>query len=323
MKNSINRILFATDYSAGCLQAFRHSLEWAQACQAELDIVHVMGVLPGKETNSSVANRYIAEQGKQSQAKIENLVSQAKGQISSVHSHLLEGMPAEQIIKFAVDSQADLLITGTDGSTGVNRLLMGSVAERVVCQAPCPVLTIRTREEKNPELGEASDAHTPSVPKHILIPLDFSDCSLDAFEYATQIAKWFDASVTLLHALEPLSYSLDFNLTHPVEAKQLRQSIETRLSELADILKKDGIRADYLVGDKPSVDNILRTSTDTQADLVVMGTHGRRGLSRVLMGSVTASILRRSSCPVLTVKSPKFKHQNVKGEFASTSLPSG
>ena len=319
MKNSIHRILFATDYSSGCLQAFRNSLEWAQACQAELEIVHVMGVLPGKETNSSVANRYIAEQGKLSQSKIEKMVAQAKERIPSVQSHLLEGMPAEQIIKFAVDSHADLLITGTDGWTGVNRLLKGSVAERVVCQAPCPVLTIRSQEEMNIESAKASEMATPSVPKHILVPVDFSDCSLDAFEYATQIAKWFDASVTLLHALEPLSYSLDFNLTHPIEAKQLRQSIETRFSELADILKKDGLSADYQVGDKPAVDTILRTSTDTQADLLVLGTHGRRGLSRILMGSVTASVLRRSSCPVLTVKSPKFKHQEFKGECTATS----
>ena len=317
MNKVIHRILFATDYSPGCLQAFRQSLEWAQACEAELEIVHVMGVLPGKETNSSVANRYIEEQGKQSLSKIENLASQAKERIPSVQSHLLEGMPAEQIVKFAGDSHADLLITGTDGSTGVNRLLMGSVAERVVCQAPCPVLTIRTKQEVNSELGQPSEAHPPSVPKHILIPLDFSDCSLDAFEYGTQIAKWFDASVTILHALEPLSYSLDFNLMHPVEARELRHAIETRLSELTEILKKDGLSADYLVGDKPSVDNILRTSTDTQADLVVMGTHGRRGLSRVLMGSVTASILRRSSCPVLTVKSPKFKHKDFVGECSA------
>ena len=319
MKNSIRRILFATDYSPGCLQAFRQSLEWAQACQAELDIVHVMGVLPGKETNSSVANRYIAEQGKLSQSKIDKLVSQAKERIPSVHSHLLEGMPAEQIVTFAGESHADLLIAGTDGSTGVNRLLMGSVAERVVCQAPCPVLIFRTREKGNAELVRAPEAVTPSVPKHILIPLDFSDCSLDAFEYATQIAKWFEASVTLLHALEPLSYSLDFNLTHPVEIKQLRQAIETRLSELADILRKDGLRASYQLREKPSVDTILKTSADEQADLVVLGTHGRRGLSRVLMGSVTASILRRSSCPVLTVKSPKFKHQDLKVEVTSTS----
>ena len=322
MKSSIRRILFATDYSSGCLQAYRHSLEWAQGCQAELDIVHVMGVLPGKETNSAVANRYIAEQGKQSQSKIEKLVSQAKERIPSVQSHLLEGMPAEQIITFAVDSHADLLITGTEGWTGVNRLLMGSVADRVVCQAPCPVLTIRSKEEVNAEAVQTRDAITPSVPKHILVPLDFSDCSLAAFEYAAQIAKWFDASVTLLHALEPLSYSLDFNLTHPVEMKQFRQSVETRLSELAGILKKDGLSASYKVGEKPAVDTILKSSADTHADLLVLGTHGRRGLSRVLMGSVTATVLRQSSCPVLTVKSPKFKHQEFKGACTASNKSS-
>ena len=319
MKNSIRRILFATDYSPGCLQAFRQSLEWTQACQAELEIVHVMGVLPGKETNSSVANRYIAEQGKQSQSKIEKLVSQAKERIPSVQSQLLEGMPAEQITKFAVDSHADLLITGTHGSTGVNRMIMGSVAERVVCLAPCPVLTIWSDEEGFTEPANFPEEAKHSVPKHILVPLDFSDSSLAAFEYATQIAKWFDASVTLLHAMEPLSYSLDFNLTHQIDNKQLHQKVEKRLFELTEILKREGVSANYQLGDKPVVDTILKTSADTHADLLVLGTHGRRGLSRVLMGSVTSSVLGRSSYPVLTVKSPKFKHEDFKGEFTSKS----
>ena len=319
MKSSICRILFATDYSAGCLQAFRHSLEWAQACQAELDIIHVMGVLPGKETNSSVANRYIAEQGKQAQAKLETLVAQAKERIPSVQCHLLEGMPAEQITTFAMDSHADLLITGTHGSTGVNRIFMGSVAERIVCLAPCPVLTIRSDEKGATEPGNVPEEGKRSVPTHLLVPVDFSDCSLAAFEYAAQIAKWFDASVTLLHALEPLSYSLDFNLTHPIEMKQLRQKIETRLLELAEILKREGISANYQLGDKPAVETILKTSAETHVDLLVLGTHGRRGISKVLMGSVASSVLGRSFYPVLTVKSPKFKHQDIKGQYTATT----
>ena len=323
MKNSIRRILFATDYSSSSLEAFRQSLEWAQACQADLDIVHVMGVLPGKQTNSSVANRYIEEQGKQAQIKLETLVSQAKERIPSVHSHLLEGMPEKQLIKFAGESQVDLLITGTDGGTGINRFMMGSVAEHVVSQAPCPVLTIRSKnEEAKAGEGPAAEGATSGVPQQILVPLDFSDCSLDAFEYATQLAKWFDASVVLLHAMEPLTYSLDFNLNHPIESKQLSQSIATRLSALCDILKKDGLTASYQVDKKNSVDTILSTSTETQTDLIVMGTHGRRGISRVLMGSVTASVLRRSLCPVLTVKSPKFKHQGLKGDVTATSVTS-
>jgi len=143
---------------------------------------------------------------------------------------------------------------------------------------------------------------------HLLIPVDFSDCSLDAFEYGTRLAESCDMSVSLLHVVEPLSYSLDFNLSHPIEDKQLRHKVELRLSELTAVLQKEGLRTDYRLADKPAVDSILKGIDDTQATLVVMGTHGRRGLSRFVMGSVTAGVLRRSSSPILTVKSPKFQH---------------
>ena len=317
MTKFINRVLFATDYSPGSLQAFRYSLEWSESCQADLDIIHVMGVLPGLEIKSAVANRYIAEQEKQARSKLEQLVSQAKERIPSVQSHLLEGIPEEQISKFALETHADLLITGTQGWTGIDRMLIGSVAERVICEAPCPVLTIRSQKEVGVEQENLPKGAKTSVPKHVLVPVDFSDCSLDAFEYAAQIARWFDTSVTLLHSVEPLSYSLDFNLTHPIEDQELRQKVELRLADLVGVLKKEGLSADYQLGNKPAVETILNTISDTQVDLVVMGTHGRRGLSRLIMGSITASVLRRSSCPILTLKSPKFKHEDSKSECAS------
>lgn len=317
MNKPIHRILFATDFSPGSLEAFRCSLAWVEACQADLDIVHVMGMLQRVGIDESLLpGSYIAEQQKYSRSRLEQLILQAKEQVPSVQTHLLEGIPAEQIAEFALDSHADLLITGTHGWTGIDRIVMGSVAERVVCQAPCPVLTVRSKDEGESESAKFLTGSKIGGPHHLLVPIDFSDCSLDAFGYASQIAKWFDASVTLLHAIEPLSYSLDFNLTHPIEDQRLRQKVESRLSDLAGALKQEGLSADYQLGDKPAVDTIVNKTADLQADLVVMGTHGRRGLSRLIMGSVTASALRRSSCPVLTVKSPKFTY----GVSASESV---
>ena len=226
---------------------------------------------------------------------------------------LLLGIPADQVCHFAQDHQDDLIIIGAHGWSGLDRVLMGSVAERVICQAPCPVFIIPAREDTNFEwadLPETMKIEMPSVTGgHLLLPVDFSDCSLDGFEYGTQVAKSCDMSASLFHVVEPLSYSLDFNLSHPIEDKQFQHNVEVRLSELTGVLKKENLRADYRLADKPEVDAILEGINTTQANLVVMGTHGRRGLSRLVMGSITAGVLRRSSVPILTVKSPKFHHE--------------
>ena len=304
----IHRILFATDFSPSSARTLRIALEWADTCQALLDIVHVTGVLPTVDLDSEVANIYIREQEKHSRSKLSELESQAKGKLEVVQSHLLEGMPAEEITSYAKTSKADLIITGTHGWTGLDRVMMGSVAERVICNAPCPVLSVRDREN---DVGETPDATAPtqsySMPKQILFPLDFSDCSLDAFEYGINIAKWCDASITLLHAMEPFSYSLDFTLAHPAEDRAYQEKIKTRLQELTNVCTSEGLTANYMMKSKPASESILDGLKETGADLVVMGTHGRQGLRRLMMGNVAAAVLRQSSTMVLTVKSPKFK----------------
>jgi nucleotide-binding universal stress UspA family protein len=143
---------------------------------------------------------------------------------------------------------------------------------------------------------------------------------MDAYEYAVQVAKWFDAPLTLVCAIEPLSYSLDFSLTHPLEDKANRKKVVQRLEELTKLLIDEGLSAQYELVEKSSVEAILETSSTQQADLVVMGTHGRKGLSRLLLGSTTAKILQHSPYPILTVKSPKFEgghHPTIKSEPAS------
>ncbi len=157
------------------------------------------------------------------------------------------------------------------------------------------------------------------------MPIDFSDCSIDAYEYGVEVAKWFDASLTLVYAIEPLSYSLDFSLTHPLEDKANRKKIVQRLEKLTTVLIEQGLSARYELVDKPSMEAILKASAAQEADLVVMGTHGRKGLSRLLLGSTTAKVLQHSPYPILTVKSPKFEgghHPDTKKEPTSTSAAS-
>jgi len=309
MKTLIRRILLATDFSPSSAQSFHIALTWAETCDAVLDIVHVMTILNEVDLDSAVANMYIKEREKHSQSKLEALVSQAKETRPRVYSHLLEGIPTDELTKFALSSHADLVITGTHGWTGFDRVMMGSVAERVICKAPCPVLCVRNMgHEKTASTGKLITGTSYSPPHHILLPIDFSDCSLDAYEYAVNLEKSFDVSITLIHVLEPISYSLDFTLSHPGEDRQHRENVKARLAELANAFTKQGLTANYIIKNKPASEAILDARSESGADLIVMGTHGRQGFRRLVMGNVAAAVLRQSLVPVLTVKSPKFKH---------------
>lgn len=313
MQNVVHRIVFATDFSACSLKAFEHAVAWTKALDARLSVVHVVGQYSRLDIEEAIVQVNIEEQTELYRKSLHKFVSWAKAYLPEVRSELLLGIPADQVCQFALDRHSDLIVMGAHGWSGLDRVLMGSVAERVIYQAPCPVLVIRSKEEKSFDLADLPktiDVEGHSLhSRHLLLPIDFSDCSLDAFEYGAQVAKRFSMSVTLLHAVEPLSYSIDFNLSHPIEDKALRNSIESRLSDLSRVLKQEGLRADYQIGDKPAVDSILKTIVDMKAGLVIMGTHGRRGLSRLIMGSITAGVLRRSFCPVLTVRSPRFKQE--------------
>ncbi|GJL55487.1 MAG: universal stress protein [Nitrospirales bacterium] len=313
MKKLIHRILLATDFSPFSARTFHLALLWADACDAVLDIFHVIPILHEAELDSAVANLHLKEQKELFQSKLEGLVSQGKKKLPEVHSHLLEGIPADAITEFAVSSQADLVITGTHGWTGVNRVMMGSVAERVICQAPCPVLSMHDVEPTGTtSLDEAGRDGPYSPPRHILLPVDFSDCSLDAYEYAVNLEKSFETSVTLIHSFEPFSYSLDFSLAHPAEDRQHRENVKGRLADLTKAFTREGLNANYVIKRKPAAEAIIETLTETGADLIVMGTHGHQGLRRLIMGNVAAAVLRQSPVPVLTVKSPKFKHDSQK-----------
>ena len=314
MQNPIKHIVFATDFSACSFKAFTYALAWTKAFEAQLTLIHVVSNYGSLDIEEAIPQINIEEQVQGSRERLQRYVSWGKSEDLHLQSELLLGIPAEKIWQFALDKHGDLIIMGAHGWSGLDRVLMGSVAERVICQAPCPVLVIPSREDRNfkwSDLPETLKIEMPSIiPGRIFLPLDFSDCSLDAFEYGTLLAKWCDMSLTLFHAVQPLSYSLDFNLSHPIEDKQLRHKVESRLADLTEVLKKEELRADFQLGDKFAVDAIIKGITDTKANLVVMGTHGRRGLSRLIMGSITAGVLRQTSSPILTVRSPKFKHED-------------
>ncbi len=295
MTARIKKILLATDFSDCAALAQEQAVFLAKAAGAGLDVVHVIELYPGLDPEYPVNHLYLEQVRKETSRQLEAAVNRMIQSGVVVAGHQVIGMPSQKISELAKTLGTDLIVMGTHGRTGLDHVLLGSTAERVVTSAPCPVMTIRS--EKRDEQHSS-----PISLRGILAPIDFSDGSLEALDYGVRVAKQFGASLTILHVLEPVSYGLDFTLSRTAERESLKERTESRLAGLVEIVKAEGVPARSEVrGGIPS-DTIVRAAHDSSCDLIIMGTHGRRGLSHVVSGSVAEAVLRRASCPVLMVK---------------------
>lgn len=314
----LKHILMATDFSPQARPAEEYAARLAFAAQAELEILHVIAVLPGLEPYPLLNDMTVQQIREEVDRQLALTVRRAEERGITAMAGQRQGIPSEQIIEAAQISDVDLIVVGTQGRTGLDHVLVGSTAERVIKGATCPVLTVPSSMAPIDPRGSF---------KRILVPIDFSNCSLDALEYSAQVAKSSQAQVVIVHVLEWVSIALNFSPMEIAERNRIRDEIQAGLANYGDAFKRDGISADISLQGGPPIDAIIKHGQEQQCDLIIMGTHGRRGISRALFGSVAEGVLRRSRVPVLTVKSPKFApgHRRVLAESIreTTSTPSG
>ncbi|BFU88935.1 MAG: universal stress protein [Nitrospira sp.] len=297
----INRILVATDFSACARRAIDYGLCVARTWSAHVDLLYVVEMLRGLEFDAPFADPLLEMRRKEAEQRLGDLAARIKQEGLEVDWHLRQGIPSDQIGQTALEQRADLVVVGTHGRTGLDHIMLGSTAERVIKQAPCPTLTVRVA----PIHGE-KDVDAPPCIRHVLVPVDFSSPSLDALEYAIQVVDRFGARLTIVHVLEPIYFDLELGLGRIEQEVQKRTHWETQLDGLAQVVRGRGLAAGTVVlGGIPS-ESIVTYARGQCCDLIVMGTHGRRGLTRLRYGSVAESVLRQAPCPVLTVRSPKF-----------------
>lgn len=304
MSMSVRSVLLATDFSACAARAHGYAVMLAGRFRARLDVVHVLEFYPGLDPEFPVNSLYLEQLRKETDARLQELVAQAQGQGLRANGLHVTGIPSQQISDVAMKFESDLIVMGTHGLTGLEHILLGSTAERVIKGAPCPVMTVRGPLGQGRVKAASVDGATIA---HLLLALDFSDCAMEAYEYAVMVAKHVGCRVTLLHVLEPIAFALDFTLLHATEGHRRREQAQGRLAELAGLLSAEGVRTDTCLRGGLPVDGILEVSGERGCDLIVMGTHGRRGMSHVVSGSIAEAVLRRAECPVMTVKSPKFR----------------
>jgi nucleotide-binding universal stress UspA family protein len=203
--------------------------------------------------------------------------------------------PAGRILHCADALPADMIVLGTHGRSGFERLMIGSVAEKVLRKARCPVLTVPPPAVKATRLPF----------KRLLCPVDFSAPSLAAVQFALSIAKESDAHVTLLHVIEWPEDDDGF-ANAAFNNPEYRGELEERITERLNALVSDDERiwcdpATSVIYGR-AYERIIETAEQGGTDLIVMGVHGRNAVDLALFGSTTNQTVRRAPCPVLTLR---------------------
>jgi nucleotide-binding universal stress UspA family protein len=299
----IKRILLATDFSRWARRAEDYACALACSWKAALTILSVAEFPPGLNPDYPVNQQYLADLLKTASSQLVDIKGRAERRGIVVTTRAATGIPSEEVIAAARAEDSDLIVVGTRGKTGLAHVLLGSTAERVVRGAPCPVLTVRM-EQADAEQKEGA-LSMPVTLERILVPVDFSECSLDALEYAVGMAQQAKAAVMLLHVLEPVSYGLDFDLGHFRSREDVRASWTKRLEELVATHQHPHMPIEYRLRGGFPADSILDAAQTVPCDLIVMGTHGRRGISHTISGSVAEAVLRKARCPVVAVRNKK------------------
>ena len=201
-----------------------------------------------------------------------------------------DGNASDKILSFAETQGVNLIVMGTHGLRGVDRLMLGSVTERVLRKARCPVLVVRKPVHDFVSPGGNAD---PINLKRIVLGMDFSDHAHRALKYALSIAREYHAELTLLHVLEHLPGSTDLQSATAKVTKQLKELVSPRGPKPS--LVKSLVR----IG-KP-YQQIIEVALEAQTDLVIMGVRGRSSLDSALFGSTTYRVIQMGPCPVLAV----------------------
>jgi nucleotide-binding universal stress UspA family protein len=286
----ITTILVATDFSAIADGALAFAFVLARRLNAAVHILHVIGdgVLSEtwssrvfSETPDDLRSQLLTTASERLTLRLESIDTSG----TTVTGAVRLGRTAETIAEVARDRGISLIVVGTRGYTGLAHVALGSVAERIIRTAPCPVMALH---------------HAPPTLRRIVASTDFSAPADAAVLYAAQLAYAFTASLHVVHVVEdPWPRGTESLVRTPQEIRELwREDAEQRLATRMTSLS-GSVTSEVIAG--TAAHAIVQVVDRENADLVVMGTHGRGAVGRLLMGSVVDRVMRTAACPILVV----------------------
>jgi nucleotide-binding universal stress UspA family protein len=293
------RILCPVDFSDSSIRALAHADALARWYEAQLTVLHVVPTFEPIQVQAElgVPVQIVNPMPREEVVRQMRPFLERAGVSSEAQLIAEAGDPRTTIVDQALTTRADLIVIGTHGRRGFTRLLLGSVAETVLHEAPCPVMTVSPHTE-----AAASNVVTF---KRILCPIDFSPSALLALGFALDLARQAGGLVTLLHVVEWLAEeeprtSAHFNV--PEVRGYMVDDARQRLRSLVAEESRVWCEIDDVIVSGRAHREILRAAEAREADLIVMGSQGRGGVGLALFGSTTQQVVRSAACPVLTVR---------------------
>ncbi len=288
-----NNVLFPTDFSEIADSTLAHAAYFCSAFDAYLHIVHAD---LSAEQKGAESEEYIPIDRQNWSDLFQSYVSSLDENGhdgEAVYASEIGGKSVPDILLQYIElHDIDLIVLGTHGRRGLGRLLLGSTAEEVVRLAKCPVMTIG---------GKAARAHEPALSK-ILVPIDFSDSSLKALDVAKELASAFDATIDLLHVIQPIAIPVPYGISlASVTSPEVREKARAALEEIGQSIDDTDL-AIHIENGIPA-DRITVFAEENESDLIVIASHGLTGFDRFIQGSVSQEVVRLAPCPVFSVKS--------------------
>ncbi len=316
---NIKKILCPVDLSKESFVALKFANAISGRYRASLAIIHIMENphldIPGGETGAFSFGELVNLYKEERQEEIISILRQKGGHATDYEIIFKEGVPYKEIADTARNVKADMIVMSSSTS-GKSQKFAGATTERTVRFAPCPVLSVNVnrdqkRIEKLESLNDLMDT-SPDSKRTILLPTDFSEHSEIASNYAIAFAKEYRADLIVLHVIETIaevSFLSSIDLpgygTTSVYYDGLLKDAKARVRNICNKAQDQGIKTREIIIYGNPRREILEIAEKELPDLIVMGTHGRKGFSRFISGSVTEAVVRNAQCSVLSVKHPE------------------
>jgi nucleotide-binding universal stress UspA family protein len=284
-------VLFPTDGSDGASRVLDHVLDLATEHGATVHLLSAAGV--DDETLTSGRTEVAAEIESRAHSVVSAAAARADARGVETVTSVASSAPSDAVVDYTEEAGIDLIAMPTHGRTGLERILLGSTTERVVRRSPAPVLALPPTDDSR------------EYPyRRLLAPTDGSRCAETAIELGAGLAAATDARFDVLSIVDVAH--LGFDTRVDLQIDQLEENAAKFVDAGSDLAAAAGVAADRITtgvvsGTSPYREiNAYVEANDI--DLLVVGTHGRTGIDRYLLGSVTEKLLRTSSVPVLTVR---------------------
>ena len=292
---TIKLILCPVDFSEFSVSAYRYAQSLAGHYRSKVVVQHIVELWRypslGFAASASLYDQFcqaVAESGRERlQEFVQNYTHDGLQPELVVH----QGMAPDSILSCAQEQKADGIVMGTHGQRGYDRLMLGSVTDRVMRRASCPVLAVRNPPR---ELAADKDGRQVHRLRQILFCTDFSGNSEAALTYAISATEEYNAELTLLHVLE--------EVPSPAKTEKAIAAATERLDSLIPPEARKTLKIKMAVRIGKPYRQIIQFAEEEQIDTVAMGVRGRGALDLAVFGSTTYRVMQLGPCPVLAVR---------------------